>query len=298
MPSNAIVMANAQGTAPGFIAFRQDGKFIASMPGVPREMRAMLAETLIPWLRDHFDLRGGIVTRTLHTVGIPESEVDVRIEDLFRSQVNPKIAVLASGGRVDIKLMAKVADLAEAPKLLQPLEALVRARFEHGIFGVDDETLEGLIIANLSKLQATIAFAESCTGGALTDALVRVPGASRVLRGSIVAYANEIKQELLSVSPEILREHGAVSEACAIAMAQGALARFNTNFAISTTGIAGPDGGTSEKPVGTVYIGIASREHGAQAFHHLFSGDRFEVRTRSVLAALRKLFETIQKHNI
>ena len=224
LPAHAVVMANAHGTAPGFIAFRNDGKFIAAMPGVPREMRAMLAETLLPWLRHHFGLQGGIFTRTLHTVGIAESEIDARIEDLFRGQENPKIAVLAHGGRVDIKLMAKVADTREAPRLLAPLEKIVRARIGDGIFGIDEETLEGVIVRELRERSLTLAFAESCTGGALTDAIVRVAGASHVFRGSVVAYANDIKEELLNVPHEILLRYGAVSEACASAMAEGRVA--------------------------------------------------------------------------
>lgn len=294
LPENAFVMTNPHGTAPGFIAFRQDGRFIASMPGVPREMRAMLADSLIPWLRKRFALRGGIVTRTIHIAGVSESAIDAQIEDLFRSQENPKMAVLASGGRVDIKLMAKVSDVRDAQRLIAPLEQQVRARLTHGVYGIDDDTLESVIIRELQQRELKLAVAESCTGGGLAEAIVRVPGASQVFQGGIVAYANAIKCELLGVTEEILRDHGAVSEACAMAMAQGALTCLHADIAVSTTGIAGPKGGTPEKPVGTVYIGIASRLHGARAFHQLYSGDRTEIRTRSILTALIKLLEQTQ----
>ncbi len=289
LPAGAIVLPNLQGTAPGFIAFRGDGRFVAALPGVPREMRAMLASVLLPWLREHFGLRGGIVTRTLHTVGMPESEVDARIDDLFRQQENPKIAMLAQAGFVDIKLMAKVDDLATAARLLDPLEETLRERLGSAIFGVDAATLESLIIAALRERKQTIAFAESCTGGALTAALVQVPGASTVLRGGMVAYANDLKEQCLGVSPALLQEHGAVSEACALAMAAGVLARCGANIALATTGIAGPDGGSAEKPVGTVYIAFATDRGRTCVRRYLFAGERAEVRARTVVAALSLL---------
>jgi nicotinamide-nucleotide amidase len=286
LPAGCVVLENPNGTAPGFIAFRADGRFVAAMPGVPREMRAMLSDSLVPWLRDHFSLRGGIVSRTLHTAGIPESEVDRRIEDLFRLQENPKIAVLAHGGLVDITLMAKVSDRSMAAQLLDPLEKIVRERIGVGIFGSDTDTLEGVIVCELAKRGLTLGFAESCTGGLLTEAIVRTPGASEVLRGSIIAYANDIKEAQLGVPRELLEAHGAVSAECAIAMARGALDKLHVNIAISVTGIAGPAGGTAEKPVGTVYIGIASRDHEAVAHYRFFLGSRSDIRSRSVLAAL------------
>ncbi len=279
LPANAFVLKNEHGTAPGFIAFRSDGRFIASMPGVPREMRAMLATTLIPWLREHFHLLGGIFTRTLHTAGIAESDVDRAIEDLFRSQENPKIAMLATGGRVDIKLMAKVANEQAAAEIIAPLEAIIRTRIPDGIFGVDSDTLESVVVDRFRAAGLTLGCAESCTGGALSEAIVRVPGASAA------------KEALLGVSSQLLQEHGAVSEACAMAMASGALERFGVDLAISTTGIAGPEGGTLAKPVGTVYIGIASRRNGAHAVRYTFGGDRNDIRTRTVLTALVKLLE-------
>lgn len=294
LPASSVVLENAHGTAPGFIAFRADRRFVAALPGVPREMRPMLADLLLPWLRERFSLSGGIVTRTLHTAGISESELDGRIEDLFRTQENPKIAVLAHEGLVDIKLMAKVADRRDAEALLDPLEARVRERIGSAIFGIDGDTLAGVILRELRERRLTLAFAESCSGGLLADAIVRVPGASDVFRGSVVAYANDVKEQMLGLSPEILARDGAVSEACAAAMAQGALERLKADLAISVTGIAGPEGGSADKPVGTVYIGLASRGRGAVAHRRCWMGGRADIRFRSVLAALVLLRDEIK----
>jgi nicotinamide-nucleotide amidase len=151
LPKGCVVMENPNGTAPGFIALRPDGKFVACMPGVPREMKPMLADTLIPWLVERYALHAAIYTRTLHTVGIPESDVDARIEPLFRSLENPKIAVLAHGFKVDIKLMAKAETRAQADALIAPIEADVRERIGTGIFGVDADTLESAVLRRLRE---------------------------------------------------------------------------------------------------------------------------------------------------
>jgi nicotinamide-nucleotide amidase len=163
LPEGSIVLENPHGTAPGFIAVRADGKFIACMPGVPREMKPMLAERLIPWLVERFHLRGAIFTKTLHTVGIGESELDRRVEDLFRSLENPKIAMLAHGWRVDIKVMAKAEDRATADAMIAPVVEELRSRIGTGIFGEDETTLPGAIIAELVRRGETIGTAESCT---------------------------------------------------------------------------------------------------------------------------------------
>ncbi|MGB8204334.1 MAG: CinA family nicotinamide mononucleotide deamidase-related protein, partial [Candidatus Baltobacteraceae bacterium] len=161
LPKGCVVLENPHGTAPGFVALRADGKFVACMPGVPREMKPMLAERLVPWLAARYDLHEAIFTRTLHTVGISESDVDRRIEPLFRSLENPKIAVLAHDFRVDVKLMAKAPDRARAEALIAPYESELRARIGAGIFGVDDESLEGAVVHALSERGLTVATAES-----------------------------------------------------------------------------------------------------------------------------------------
>jgi nicotinamide-nucleotide amidase len=265
------------------------------MPGVPREMKPMLTDTLIPWLVAQYKLHGAIYTRTLHTVGIPESDVDARIEPLFRSLENPKIAVLAHGFKVDIKLMAKAETRAEADALIAPIEADVRERIGTGIFGVDADTLESAVLQRLRERGLTLATAESLTGGSIADALVRVPGASDVFRGAIVAYDNAVKTSLLDVPESTLAAHGAVSEETATAMAQGALARIGADVAIATTGIAGPTGATPDKPVGLVYVAIAMRDGETTVRRFTIPGNRDDVRARTTVVALNLLWRTLDR---
>jgi nicotinamide-nucleotide amidase len=294
LPAGSTVLDNPHGTAPGFVALRADGKFVASMPGVPREMKPMLSDRLIPWLTARFDVRSAIFTRTLHTVGIPESELDRRIEDLFRSSENPKIALLAHAGRVDVKIMAKAAGAASAETMLAPVAAEIRARIGSGYFGDDETSLESAIVSELVRRGLTIGTAESCTGGGVADALVGVAGASQTFRGAIVAYADDVKTSLLDVSEETLAAAGAVSEETALAMARGARRRLGVDIAVSTTGIAGPDGGTPEKPVGLVWFGFAGPEGNAQATRLNFPGTRADIRNRAATAALGLIWRRLE----
>jgi nicotinamide-nucleotide amidase len=289
-----VVLENPHGTAPGFVALRADGKFIACMPGVPREMKPMLVERLVPWLAARYDLHEAIFTRTLHTVGISEADVDRRIEPLFRSLENPKIAVLAHDFRVDVKLMAKAPDRVRAEALIAPYERELRARIGSGIFGVDDESLEGAVVHALTERLLTVATAESLTGGGIADAFVRVPGASATFRGGIVAYADDVKRDVLGVDPELLRLHGAVSEEVARAMASGARERLRTDLALATTGIAGPSGATESKPVGLVYLALAAAD-GIEVRRVTFPGTRDDVRRRSIVAALSLLWRRLER---
>ena len=295
LPTRGSILENPHGTAPGFIALREDGKFVASMPGVPREMRPMLDEKLIPWLIERFDLQQTIATRTLHTIGIPESELDRRIEDLFRTLENPKIAVLAHGGRCDVKIMAKAPTSAEAQALIAPVEEEVRKRIGVGIFGVDEQTIESAIVDALAARNLTIGTAESVTGGAVADALVRVPGASKVFRGGVVAYDNAVKASLLDVPAELIAQHGAVSEEVAVAMARGAQRRLGVDLAIATTGVAGPTGGTADKPNGLVWFALAGPEPEPRTYRATFPGDRSDVRSRSAMAALSAIWRYLER---
>jgi nicotinamide-nucleotide amidase len=295
LPAGSIVLENPHGTAPGFVALRADGKFVASMPGVPREMKSMLVDRLIPWLTDRLGVRAAIHTRTLHTVGITESELDRRIEDLFRSLENPKIALLAHSGRVDVKIMAKAVDAASAEALIAPLADEIRARIGNGYFGADQTTLESAIVGEFVRRGLTLGTAESCTGGAIADALVGVAGASRTFRGGIVAYANDIKSRLLEVPAATLEAAGAVSAETALAMAFGARRTLGVDVAISTTGIAGPDGGTPEKPVGLVWFGLAVGDTAADATKMTFPGTRDDIRTRATTAALSLIWRHLER---
>jgi len=295
LPRGSVVLENPNGTAPGFIALRADGKFVACMPGVPREMIPMLHDRLLPWLVERYGLREAIYTRTLHTIGVPESDIDARIEPLFRSLENPKIAVLAHDFRVDVKIMAKASSKEEAEGAIAPVEAELRERIGRSIFGVDDETLEGAIVHRLTERKLTIATAESITGGGIADALVRVPGASQTFRGGIVAYDDEIKRSVLGVDAALLREFGAVSEEVACAMARGACERLGTDLAVASTGIAGPGGATAEKPVGLVWIAAVRRGGACEARRFTFPGSRADVRRRSIIGALNVVWRGLEK---
>ncbi len=294
LPRDSVVLDNPHGTAPGFVAVRADGKFVACMPGVPSEMKSMLGERLLPWLTSRYDLREAIFTRTLKTVGMAESELDRRIEDLFRASQNPKIAVLAHQMRVDVKIMAKASSAEAAAAMIAPLETDLRARLGDAIFGADGETLEGALLRALGERGWTLGTAESITGGAVADAIVRVPGASASFWGGVVAYANDVKTALLDVDAATLAQHGAVSEETALAMAHGARRRLGVDVAIATTGIAGPAGGSPEKPVGLVWFAVASPD-GERTRRAVIPGDRDDVRRRAAAAALMLTWRHIAK---
>jgi nicotinamide-nucleotide amidase len=295
LPEGCVVMENPHGTAPGFIALRDDGKFVACMPGVPREMKPMLAEHLVPWLVRRFGLRDAIYTKTLHTVGIGESTLDSKVEDLFRTLENPKIAMLAHGGRVDVKVMAKADSPERAAALIEPVAAELRGRIGTGYYGDDDTTLAAAIVRRLSASGLTLGTAESCTGGAIADAIVADGGASAAFRGSVVAYANDVKIALLNVPERTLADTGAVSEETAVAMARGGRERLGADVVIATTGIAGPLGGTQDKPVGLVWFALAFGDGEIETRRVTFPGDRADIRERATVAALGLIWRRIER---
>lgn len=293
VPRGSFVLENPRGTAPGFVAFGGDGKFIACMPGVPREMRPMLTEILIPFLRERYGIHDAIYTRILHTVNIGESEIDHRIDDLFRSGENPKIGVLAHEALCDVKIMAKAATAEEAQSLIAPLEREIRARLEGHIYGADAASLQAAIHALVQARGETLAVAESCTGGRVASALTAVPGSSKSFLGGIVAYDNSVKIAQLGVSERTLREHGAVSEETAREMAAGVRARLGATHAVATTGIAGPDGGTEEKPVGLVWFALDLNGE-QKTYRFNFRGDRDAIQRRASVMALGLLWYRLQ----
>jgi len=294
VPRGSLVLENPRGTAPGFVAFAPGGKFIACMPGVPREMRPMLTELLIPFLRERYGIDDAIYTRVLHTVNIGESEIDHRIDELFRAGENPKIAVLAHEGLCDVKLMTKARSEEEAQAMLAPLEVQVRARLQGFIFGADRTTLAAAVHELLQAASKTISVAESCTGGRIAAALTAVPGSSRSFVGGIVAYDNAVKTAELGVSEQTLARFGAVSEEAAREMARGVRARLGASCAVSTTGIAGPDGGSAEKPVGLVWFGVDTGEE-VLSYRFNFRGDRDAVQRRATVMALGLVWRVLSR---
>ncbi len=254
------------------------------MPGVPREMKPMLEEQVVPFLRERFGAHERIYTRVLHTIGIGESEIDHRIDDLFRRSENPKIAVLAHEFRADVKIMAKAASETGAQTMIAPLQREIERRLLGYVFGRDDATPASAVLALLRESGATLAVAESCTGGRVSAALTSVPGASQSFVGGVVAYDNAVKIAQLGVAAQTLATAGAVSEEAAREMARGARERLGADIALATTGIAGPDGGTPEKPVGLVWFALDDGE--GRAHRLQLRGDRDAIARRATTAAL------------
>lgn len=288
LPAGARALANPNGSAPGFI-LEKDGRLVVCLPGPPGELQPMMEAEVIPLLAAHPGRRGTvIVSRVLHLGGIGEAAAEERVADLLAG-TNPTVAPYAHPGQVDLRLTAKAATEEAARALLAPLEAAVRARLGRHLFGADDETLEAVVGERLRSRGLTLALAESCTGGMVAERITRVAGSSDYFLLGAVTYANSAKERLLGVPAETLRRHGAVSRETALAMAEGARRCGGASVAVSITGIAGPAGGTPEKPVGTVYFGLAAPE-GRWWRRGAFPGDRETIRRWSAQTALYFLY--------
>jgi nicotinamide-nucleotide amidase len=256
------------------------------MPGVPREMKPMLVEQLLPFLRERFAAREAVYTRIIHTINLGESEIDHRIGDLFATSTNPKIAVLSHNFRVDVKIMAKSASLQAADAMIAPLQDEIERRLEGYVFGTDAATPASAIHEILKARGRTVAVAESFTGGLIAAALTSVAGSSVAFIGGVVAYANSMKIEQLGVRAETIAREGAVSEAAARQMAQGARLRLGADLTLATTGIAGPSGGTVEKPVGLLWFAIDDADGTARAWRYQLPGDRAAIAQRATTIGL------------
>lgn len=285
LPIGAKLIPNYKGTAPGFMIDKNE-KIIVAMPGPPMEMKYMYNESVEPFLKERIGSGlGVIVSRMLKVVGIGESAVEEHIIDLVEQHKNPTIAFLALDGEVTVKITAKAGNYTKAKKLIADPEKEIRKRIGRYIYGADEDTLEKVVVDLLIGKGLTVATAESCTGGLIAKRLTDVPGASKIFMNGIVSYSNEAKMKLLGVAKQTLDNFGAVSEETAIEMAKGARQINDTDLAISITGIAGPGGGSPEKPVGLVYIGFADRVN-ITAYKFLFSGDREAIRRQTANAAL------------
>jgi nicotinamide-nucleotide amidase len=296
LPRGSLPLPNPNGTAPGFVAFASDGKFVACMPGVPREMKPMLAERLVPFLRERFALTSRIYTRVIHTISLGESEIDHRIADLFAASTNPKIAVLSHDFRVDVKITAKSDSSAAAEATIGPLQLEIERRLAGYVFGTDETTPASAIHAMLQARGERIALAESFTGGRLAAQLTSVPGSSIAFVGAVVAYANSVKIEQLGVEPETIERDGAVSEAAAQEMARGARLRLGADLALATTGIAGPDGGTPHKPVGSCWFALDAHHGTAGAWRFELRGDRAAIARRATTIGLGIIWRYLEEH--
>jgi nicotinamide-nucleotide amidase len=255
-PRGTELIPNPVGTAMGALV-EWEGTLFAALPGVPAEMKSMFGETLEPLIRARSD--GSIVSKTLHFAGIGESALAERVQDFLDAE-DPTVAPLAGQGRVRLRITTRANTEEEAQEKIRPVEREVIARLDNYFFGEDDETLEGAVARLLEERGATLALAESCTGGLLAKRLTDRPGSSAYFTEGLVTYSNEAKERLLGVPHALLLEHGAVSEPVARAMAEGARRISGADYGLSVTGVAGPDGGTEEKPVGLVFVGISDAE--------------------------------------
>ena len=263
VPEGAEVFLNATGTAPGLAipignrnSENKNPQWLVMLPGPPRELRPMFDQQIVPLLHREFAAET-FVCRTLRTSGIGESRVQEFVEAALQPVVarGLEIGYCARPGAVDVRLTASGAD---AKELVAEGARIVQTILGASIYGFDDDEMETVVVRQLIARRKTLALAESCTGGALADQVTDVPGASEIFLGGVVSYANTAKEKLLGVRAETLAAHGAVSEAVAREMAVGVREKFGADFALAVTGIAGPGGGTPEKPVGTVYISLAS----------------------------------------
>jgi len=289
LPVGAVALPNGRGTAPG-LRLLLDGHPVYALPGVPHEMEAMFTESVLPDLLSRADEPAVIVSRTLRTAGMWESAVSDALSglvDRLEAPGNPTVAFLAGGGQVRVRLTAKAPDRGAAEALLAPVEAEARSALGAAVYGADVDTLPGVVDRLLRERGATVAAAESLTGGLLGSLLSETPGASDTYRGAVVAYATELKTALLGVPAALLAERGAVDADVAAAMAVGVRQRLGSTYGVALTGVAGPDP-QDGVAAGTVYVGWAGPD-GAESRQLRLPGDRTRVRLLAAVSALDAL---------
>ncbi|HVP07197.1 MAG TPA: competence/damage-inducible protein A [Candidatus Acidoferrum sp.] len=286
LPQGARFFPNKYGSAVG-ICIAEDGRIFVALPGVPMEMKQIVVDEVVPYLRS---LKTGQAMKIvkLRTTGIIESKLAELIVPSLKLETGVRLAYLPSPRGVDLRILAQGDDEEQAQQKALTLQRYLESVCGRYIYGYDDDTLEGIVGQLLVDNDKTLAVAESCTGGQLGMAITSVPGSSRYFVGGVLAYANDVKIQVLGVDEKIIAEHGAVSRECAVAMAVGVRRLLNSDYALSVTGIAGPDGGTDAKPIGTIFTGLASaRDAYAREFH--LGTNREYNRSRSVYTALELL---------
>ena len=289
LPEGAAVLPNPTGTAPGMIWSPVPGFTVLTFPGVPSEMKAMWQQTAAPWLRQSGLAAGVFASRMLRFWGVSESALAEEMADLLE-QANPTVAPYAGAGEVKLRITARAEHQADAEALLLPVEREIRRRTGKSCFGVDEQSLAEVVLQQLRLRGQTVAVAESCTGGGLGAALAAVPGASDVFLGGVIAYANGVKQGLLGVPAELLQAHGAVSDPVAQSMAEGARRVTGADWGLAITGVAGPGGGSDEKPVGLVHLAIAGPDGcSSEGVRFGTSRGRTWIQTLSAGEALNRL---------
>jgi nicotinamide-nucleotide amidase len=286
VPKGASILWNHNGTAPGLRATMGDTTIFV-MPGVPKEMFAMFDRDVFPFIRERSD-GAVILQKTLHTFGVGESTVAERLGSAMMRGRNPSVGTTVSGGIVSVRINARFESLERAQKEMDATAVACRESLGSIVFGEDSQTLHEVVSKMLREAKQTVATAESCTGGLVAKLLTDIGGSSAFFKEGWVTYTNDAKVRQLGVMEETLKDHGAVSEQVATEMARGARERAGVDFAIAVSGIAGPEGGTETKPVGTVCFGFAHPE-GVLTRTFVFPGDREWVRDRSAKMALTML---------
>ena len=289
-PKDALIINNPRGTAPGMIWKPTKEFTVMTFPGVPEELKEMWRESGREYINQNFSDNKIFFSKTLKFAGIGESSIAEEINELLNMR-NPTVAPYANIGEVKIRITAKAKNNLEAKKIIQPVKEKIINKFPTFVFGEDRDTLASVIVSELSYRRQSLAFAESCTGGLLSSFITTVPGSSKVFKGSIVAYKNEIKNSILNVPNNLLMTHGAVSKEVAQSMAIGLQKLLKSDWGIAISGIAGPEGGTKEKPIGLVYISIIGPNNKIQNIKKVFNPirNRIDIQRLSVNECLNSL---------
>lgn len=281
-PKEAIILKNSNGTAPGAV-FEKNNKAIIVLPGPPKEMESMFKEEVKKYLKKYSD--DVIISEVLRIFGIGESKAEEKLQDIIDNGINPTVAPYAKEGEVIFRITAKAQNEEEARKMIVPIKDEIYKRLGNSVYNTGETSLQDTVAKLLIDKNMTIGVSESCTGGLVSAKLIEYPGVSEVFLEGAVTYSNEAKMRTLKVKKETLDKFGAVSHETAREMAEGIAKRCGSRIGISTTGIAGPGGGSDEKPVGLVYFGIYL-DGKVKSFKHIFTGDRNSIRNRASMTAL------------
>lgn len=295
IPAGATVFSNEVGTAPG-TALAKGGKVLVHLPGPPLEMKWMFTNRLKPYLLQTFGSQGYIASLYMKIYDLGEAYIEAQLMDLIQKQTNPTIAMYARPGFVEVRLTAKGDSQEEAEQLLQPLKETLQKRLHRTAVTYNQETMAALLGRIVLDKDYKISAAESCTGGLVGSLITDVPGASAYFLGSAGTYCNEMKEHILGVSSDTLAKYTAVSAETAAEMADGSRRLYGSDIAVSTTGIAGPGGGTETQPVGLVYTGVAG-PWGTITHRDVYPGDREEVKRRAATRAVYYMVQYILQHN-
>lgn len=291
LPLHSVALANSRGVAPGVAVQSGQTTFIL-LPGPPAEMKAVFDESVRPYLDTHFGGQGVVLSHRYAVYGMRELALEAALMDLVKAQHNPTIAFLIKNGYIELRITASAATTAEAETLLAPWDGILKERLGDALGRRLEKSMLELVTEALLQACATVATAESCTGGLVGKRLTELPGSSAYVQGGVISYSNEVKHHVLGVPQAELDEFGAVSEEVAKSMAKGTCKLLGTTYGVSTTGIAGPGGATPTKPVGLVYIGISGPK-GTVAYKNEFIGDRDSIRESTAERALYFLYQAI-----